>query len=182
MIEQLKPYYKTTMKSPVGELTLVASDKHVYSVFWATLKYMSLFLPSKTIDLESQLLKETKEQLNQYFLGERKHFDLPLFWSGTAFQNSVWQALTKIPYGETKSYSELSEQIKNPKAVRAVGMANGRNPLAIIVPCHRVVGKNGSLTGFSGGLQNKDILLKLEEKYSGRSETKLSQSENLSLW
>lgn len=160
-----KKFFKIVIDSPVGNLTLVATETQLYSVFWASPKFSGLPLAGEVFEKENAILKETKKQLKDYFNGERKKFDLPLAWSGTDFQNSVWQALTKIPYGETQSYSELAEAIQNPKAVRAVGMTNSRNPIAIIVPCHRVIGKNGSLTGFSGGLHNKELLLKLEEKY-----------------
>lgn len=102
------------------------------------------------------------EELEEYFLGRRREFDLPLSPDGTEFQKRVWAALREIPYGETRSYSEIAGQVGNPKAVRAVGMANHRNPIAIMIPCHRVIGKNGSLTGYAGGLDLKERLLKLE--------------------
>ncbi len=102
------------------------------------------------------------EELEEYFQGKRREFDLPLSPEGTEFQRRVWAALREIPYGETRSYSEIAEQVGNPKAVRAVGMANHRNPIAIMIPCHRVIGKNGSLTGYAGGLSLKEKLLKLE--------------------
>lgn len=102
------------------------------------------------------------EELEEYFLGRRREFDLPLSPDGTEFQKKVWAALREIPYGETRSYSEIAGQVGNPKAVRAVGMANHRNPIAIMIPCHRVIGKNGSLTGYAGGLDLKERLLKLE--------------------
>lgn len=109
--------------------------------------------------------QEAERQLVQYFLGERRIFDFPFKMKGTEFQKKVWAELQKIPYGETRSYSEIAERIQNPKAVRAVGMANHRNPLAIVVPCHRVIGKNGSLTGYAGGIDKKRMLLELERKY-----------------
>ena len=102
------------------------------------------------------------EQLTEYFAGERTHFDLPLNPGGTIFQQTVWAALADIPYGEVRSYKEIAEAIEKPKAVRAVGAANGRNPLPIVVPCHRVIGSDGSLTGFAGGLPTKTRLLTLE--------------------
>ncbi|PAS30562.1 cysteine methyltransferase, partial [Vibrio cholerae] len=101
---------------------------------------------------------------DEYFSGQRTQFELPLAASGTAFQQSVWHALCKIPYGEIWSYQQLAEAIGNPKAVRAVGLANGKNPISIIVPCHRVVGKNGQLTGYAGGLERKAFLLELEQR------------------
>jgi len=110
----------------------------------------------------NELTGRAFEELEEYFLGKRREFDLPLHPDGTEFQRRVWAALREIPYGETRSYSEIAEQVGNPKAVRAVGMANHRNPIAIMVPCHRVIGKNGSLTGYAGGLHLKERLLKIE--------------------
>ena len=110
----------------------------------------------------TQLLKEAKKQFGRYFAGELKKFDLPLGLHGTEFQRQVWNALLEIPYGETRSYQDIAVAIGNPLAVRAVGMANNRNPVAIIVPCHRVVGKDGSLVGYGGGLHVKKFLLELE--------------------
>ena len=107
-----------------------------------------------------------RQQLTEYFAGERRAFDLPLKLSGTEFQMSVLHALQQIPYGETTSYAEIAERIGRPKAVRAVGAANGRNPIPIIVPCHRVVGSHGDLTGFGGGLDTKEALLRLEAEHS----------------
>jgi len=111
---------------------------------------------------ETPLIKKAAKQLTEYFAGKRRTFDLPLEFRGTDFQKKVWAALMTIPYGETRSYGEIAKQIKNPKASRAVGMANNRNPIVIICPCHRVVGSDGSLTGYGGGLPNKEYLLKLE--------------------
>ncbi len=110
----------------------------------------------------SPVLDATEKQLREYFDGKRRDFDLPLSPHGTAFQLRVWKALRTIPYGETISYAELARRVDNPKASRAVGLANGRNPLSIIVPCHRVIGADGSLTGYGGGLAIKEFLLRLE--------------------
>ena len=109
------------------------------------------------------VLGPIRRELDQYFAGRLKKFSTPVAFSGTQFQTSVWQELRRIPYGETISYLELAKRIRNPKAVRAVGLANGANPIAIIVPCHRVIGSNGSLTGFGGGLPTKRALLELEK-------------------
>jgi len=109
------------------------------------------------------VLKDVRKELDRYFAGTLKKFSTKLAFNGTPFQHEVWNELTRIPYGETISYMELANRIDNPKAVRAVGMANGANPIAIIVPCHRVIGSNGSLTGFGGGLPNKRALLELEK-------------------
>ena len=111
---------------------------------------------------ESALIKKAGKQLGEYFAGKRRSFDLPLYFVGTDFQKKVWNALLTIPYGETRSYGEIAAQIGNPKASRAVGMANNRNPISIICPCHRVIGADGSLTGYGGGLRTKQFLLDLE--------------------
>lgn len=115
-------------------------------------------------DFETPVLQRAFAQLNEYFAGKRQEFDLPLKPSGTTFQKQVWTALQTIPYGKTKSYADIANQIKNPKACRAVGMANHNNPIGIIIPCHRVIGKNGSLTGYAGGVNIKQYLLDLEQR------------------
>lgn len=113
---------------------------------------------------ETTLIKEAKRQLDEYFSGKRKEFDLPLRTQGTAFQQKVWNALLEIPYGETRYYGEIANIIGNSKASRAVGLANNRNPISIFIPCHRVIGKNGKLVGYGGGLHVKELLLDLEKK------------------
>lgn len=113
---------------------------------------------------ETELIKKAYNQLNEYFLGKRKEFDLPLLPEGTNFQKTVWRTLKKIPFGETRSYGEIAKNIGNPKAARAVGMANNKNPLPIIIPCHRVIGANGKLVGYAGGLKIKEYLLKIEKE------------------
>ena len=115
------------------------------------------------IEKDNQLLKETRKQLDEYFNMERKDFDIPLLMVGTDFQKSVWDALLEVPYGSTSTYLNLAKQINNEKAVRAVANANGANAIAIIIPCHRIIGTNGELTGFGGGLPLKKRLLKLEQ-------------------
>ena len=110
-------------------------------------------------DPDERVLRETAKQLNEYFSGKRRKFELPLIFNGTEFQHRVWRALTEIPFGETRTYSQLARHIGNPAACRAVGLANGKNPIAVIVPCHRVIGADGSLTGFGGGLPRKEWLL-----------------------
>ena len=112
---------------------------------------------------ETPLIKEAYRQLSEYLIGERKSFDLPFNPRGTEFQRQVWKALFDIPYGETRSYKQIAEAIGNPKAVRAVGMANNRNPLLIVIPCHRVIGANGKLVGYAAGIEMKEYLLKLEK-------------------
>ena len=115
------------------------------------------------IEQETPLIKEAYHQLNEYLQGNRKTFHLPLRMKGTDFQVTVWKALCDIPYGETRSYKQIAEAIGNPKAVRAVGMANNRNPLLVVVPCHRVIGANGKLVGYAAGIEKKEFLLKLEK-------------------
>jgi len=114
---------------------------------------------------ESAPIKRAADQLNEYFAGKRSRFDLPVLPSGTAFQKRVWDAVSAIPYGETRTYKEIAVQAGNPLAARAVGMANNRNPIAIVIPCHRVIGHNGSLVGYGGGLDLKAYLLELEKQY-----------------
>lgn len=151
------------LDSPVGQLQLVANETALVAVLWENEKPDRVRLASLVEDHKHPILLKTAKQLNEYFAGKRQIFDLPLDFSGTEFQQKVWQALLTIPFGETCSYKQIAEQIGNVKAVRAVGAANGKNPISIIAPCHRVVGANGKLVGFAGGLENKDILLKIEK-------------------
>lgn len=152
----------TSTESPVGKLKLVASDDGLAGVLWTNGEQCRLRLPSARYSDEDALLCEAAGQLAEYFAGGRHAFDLPLDPQGTPFQKAVWQALRAIPYGETRSYLELARQLDQPQAARAVGAANGRNPLSIVVPCHRVIGAGGKLTGFAGGLAAKAHLLALE--------------------
>jgi methylated-DNA-[protein]-cysteine S-methyltransferase len=155
-------YAFKTMKSPVGDLKLVASEKGLAAILWPNDDPKRVRLAPLTEDRRHPVLKETERQLGEYFKGRRKTFDLPLDFAGTVFQKRVWKALLKIPYGQTRSYGELAKQLGNAKAMRAVGAANGRNPISIVAPCHRVIGASGKLTGFAGGLQAKAFLLQLE--------------------
>ena len=150
------------MASPVGQLKLVATETALVAVLWENENPNRVRLAELTENKQHSILLETQKQLNEYFTGQRQIFDLPLDFEGTEFQQKVWQALLTIPFGETRSYKQIAEQIGNVKAVRAVGAANGKNPISIIAPCHRVVGANGKLVGFAGGLENKDVLLRLE--------------------
>jgi methylated-DNA-[protein]-cysteine S-methyltransferase len=154
-------FYKE-MESPVGKLKLVASAKALVAVLWDAEAPNRVKLDPMNRDLRHPVLLEVERQLSEYFAGKRMSFDLPLEADGTAFQKKVWQALREIPFGRTKSYLDLAKTVGSPKASRAVGAANGKNPLSIIVPCHRVVGADGALTGFSGGLERKAALLALE--------------------
>ncbi|AKB85263.1 methylated-DNA--[protein]-cysteine S-methyltransferase [Methanococcoides methylutens] len=122
-------------------------------------------VPEDAVVNETELLKEAGRQLQEYLAGERKEFDLPLSPVGTEFMQRVWDALCEIPYGETRCYQEIAQRIGNPKASRAVGLANNRNPIPIYIPCHRIIGKNGKLTGFRSGLGLKERLLELEEQH-----------------
>ncbi|WP_287906770.1 methylated-DNA--[protein]-cysteine S-methyltransferase [Acinetobacter sp.] len=151
------------MNSPVGILKLVAHDQALVAVLWENENPKRVRLAQLIENKNHPVLLETQKQLNEYFQGQRTQFDLALDFAGTDFQQKVWQALLTIPFGETRSYKQIAEQIGNVKAVRAVGAANGKNPISIIAPCHRVVGANGKLVGFAGGLENKDVLLKLEK-------------------
>ena len=148
-----------TMASPVGELTLVASDRGLRAVLWAEERAGRVPLPERRHDPADAILAAAMRQLTEYFAGERRVFDLPLDPVGTDFQKSVWTGLNAIPYGETRSYAALAATIGRAGASRAVGAANGRNPLSIVTPCHRVIGANGTLTGFAGGLAVKQWLL-----------------------
>ena len=152
------------MDSPVGRLKLVAHDQALVAVLWENENPKRVRLAELMEQPQHPILLATQQQLNEYFAGTRQQFNLPLDFEGTEFQQKVWQALLSIPFGETRSYKQIAEQIGNVKAVRAVGAANGKNPISIIAPCHRVVGANGKLVGFAGGLDNKDILLKLESQ------------------
>ena len=155
-------YEYTLMPSPVGQLTLVARDGKLSAILWKTERANRVRLGELHEANDSPVLLEAQRQLQEYFAGTRNQFTLELDFTGTDFQKQVWQALLTIPFGETRSYSQIAQQIGNPKAVRAVGAANGRNPISIIAPCHRVIGASGELTGFAGGLQAKQYLLALE--------------------
>ena len=148
----------STLTTPIGELVLTADDDGALT---------GVNLPNRHPDpagweRDDELLGDARRQLTEYFAGERTTFDLPLRPAGAPFQLRVWEALLRIPYGETASYGELARELGHPTAARAVGAANGRNPIAIVVPCHRVIGSNGSLTGYAGGLDCKRALLDLE--------------------
>ena len=155
-------YEYMLMPSPVGQLTLVARDGKLSAILWETERANRVRLGELREANDSLVLLEAERQLQEYFAGTRNQFALELDFAGTDFQKQVWQALLTIPFGETRSYSQIAQQLGNPKAVRAVGAANGRNPISIIAPCHRVIGASGELTGFAGGLQAKQYLLALE--------------------
>jgi methylated-DNA-[protein]-cysteine S-methyltransferase len=149
-----------SIDSPIGELTL-ASDGEALTGLYMTEQRHRPALPDAGAR-DDAVLAAARRQLAEYFAGERREFELPLRPAGTEFQRSVWAALREIPYGETAGYGELARRLGRPSAARAVGLANGRNPLAIVVPCHRVIGAAGALTGYGGGLERKRYLLELE--------------------
>ena len=148
--------------SPIGRMLLAGMDG-VLTELYFPLSAERLQIPTEWQD-DATPFAETLLQLRQYFAGKRREFDLPIAPQGTPFQERVWQELLKIPYGETASYGSIAQRIGNPKACRAVGMANRKNPIPIIIPCHRIIGKDGSLTGFGGGLSVKKHLLDLEQQ------------------
>ncbi|MEV6231051.1 methylated-DNA--[protein]-cysteine S-methyltransferase [Saccharopolyspora shandongensis] len=153
---------KTVIDSPVGQLTLVAIDGALTGLYMEDQRHRP---PEETFgEPDATPFGPVIEQLAEYFAGKRSEFDLAMAPSGTPFQRTVWTALCEIPYGETISYGELAERIGKPSASRAVGLANGKNPIGIIVPCHRVVGSNGDLTGYGGGLGRKQHLLDFERR------------------
>ncbi|MEN5312607.1 methylated-DNA--[protein]-cysteine S-methyltransferase [Pseudomonas koreensis] len=156
------PYTFITLPSPVGELKLVANGARLAAILWENDKPGRVRLGPMTQAPDNPLLQNAARQLQEYFAGHRDRFDLELDFVGTDFQKKVWAALLTIPFGETRTYRQIAEQIGNPAAVRAVGAANGRNPISIVAPCHRVIGASGKLTGFAGGLEAKQRLLVLE--------------------
>lgn len=149
-------FYGTTMDSPVGRLTLLASTVGLVGIYFEN-RFEGLWEKE-----DCEILRLTQAQLEAYFEGSRHEFDLPLDLRGTEFQKQVWQALATIPFGHTCSYRELAEQVGRPKASRAIGLANGSNPISIVLPCHRVIGSNGKLVGYGGGLDRKLKLLQFE--------------------
>jgi methylated-DNA-[protein]-cysteine S-methyltransferase len=151
-------FYKT-VQTPVGALKLVASDKGLAAVLWENDDPKRVRLGELIEGAGHPVLARAESQLKEYFAGTRTEFDVPLDPAGTEFQKSVWDALGTIPFGETRSYAQIASAVGKPAAVRAVGAANGRNPISIITPCHRVIGADGSLTGFAGGLEAKRFLL-----------------------
>lgn len=171
------PSLYTLMPSPVGTLTLVSQDQRLIAVLWEQERENRVRLGPLQRDDRCPVLIETARQLGEYFAGRRQRFDLALSFTGTAFQRQVWDALLSIPFGETRTYGQIAQQIGNPSAVRAVGAANGRNPISIIAPCHRVIGASGGLTGFAGGLAAKQLLLALEGRQTLPLDLQLQPSQ-----
>jgi methylated-DNA-[protein]-cysteine S-methyltransferase len=166
-------FTQRVVASPIGPLTLVAAGGTLAGVYMDAQRHLpdtvASAWPAGQDGPDAAPLDAAARELAEYFAGERTEFDLPLAMAGTDFQRRVWAALREIPYGETVSYGELARGIGKESASRAVGLANGKNPVAIIVPCHRVVGSDGSLTGYGGGLDRKRFLLALEQRVSGQT-------------
>lgn len=152
-------FYQTA----IGRLGIVENGTAITDVYISEKK-----LSDDSCVVETELLKEAGRQLQEYFAGQRQSFDLPLAPQGTEFQQKVWEILKTIPYGETRSYKQVAEAIQQPNASRAVGMANNKNPIPIVIPCHRVIGSNGALIGYAGGLERKKRLLQLEKENGGQ--------------
>ena len=157
--------YYCYLKTPIGDLLLAGEDEALSLVAFPEGSMRRD--PEPDWIYNEKKFADARQQLTEYFAGERKEFDLPLSLAGTEFQLRVLEELRQIPYGETTSYGDIAARIGKPKAMRAVGAANGRNPIPIIVPCHRVIGRSGDLTGFGGGLDAKQALLQLEAEHSG---------------
>jgi len=143
----------------IGKVGIIDNGNSITEIYFA-----NNLDTNKVTTKETPLIKEAVRQLNEYFEGKRQDFNLPLDPKGTTFQKDVWKVLETIPYGETWSYKQVAEKVNSPKAYRAVGMANNRNPIAIVIPCHRVIGANGKLVGYGGGLDIKEYLLNMEKK------------------
>jgi methylated-DNA-[protein]-cysteine S-methyltransferase len=160
--------FSTVVDSPVGVLTIVASDDGLRAILWPDDDPARVRLAETTVDPSHPVIVATVGQLAEYFDGARTDFDVPLDPVGTEFQRAAWEALCSIPYGTTVSYGEQAERMGDRRTARAVGAANGRNPISIVVPCHRVVGANGALTGFAGGTDTKAWLLEHERRQLSR--------------
>ena len=158
MTSQQRTIFMQVMESPLGDLYLYADKSHLTGIAFSEIDSLSVDQNNK-----NPVLQNTEQQLNEYFSGNRQSFDLPIKFEGTDFQQQVWQQLQNIAYGTTQSYQQVAAAIDNPKAVRAVGNANNKNPLVIVVPCHRVIGASGQLVGYGGGLPLKEWLLKHEQ-------------------
>jgi methylated-DNA-[protein]-cysteine S-methyltransferase len=155
--------YRATYKSPIGDIEVTATGKEICSM-----EFLKGRKPGKATDLSPALRKALK-QLDEYFRGKRRIFELMLRLEGSEFQLDVWQALLDVPYGGTASYADIAKAVGRPKAVRAVGAANGANPISLIIPCHRVIGTDGRLVGYGGGLDRKEWLIEHEWKHSGQT-------------
>ena len=157
------------INSPVGLLKIVVKNQTLVAILWDNEKIGRVRLDQMVEDKNDSFILEVEKQLNEYFCCHRKRFDLSIETEGTPFQQEVWKRLAQIPYGSTCSYKEIAQKIDRPKAVRAVGTAIGRNPISIVIPCHRVIASDGGLAGFAGGLDRKQVLLDLELDFMRRS-------------
>jgi methylated-DNA-[protein]-cysteine S-methyltransferase len=158
------------LKKTLGDLLLVANETELIGVYFDACNHVPAARNTWTLDPRHPVLRQARKQLDEFFMGERISFSLPLNLEGTEFQKRIWREIARIPYGQTISYGELARRAGNPRAIRAAGVNTGKNPLGIVVPCHRVIGKDGRLTGYAGGLEWKRHLLNLEEqKLSGLS-------------
>ncbi len=153
--------YKLDYESPIGVIEIIGTDKAILSILFSEENHKETVLQAET----PSVLTECYNQLDEYFKGRRKEFTFPYYFEGTDFQKTVWNALTKIPYAKTGSYKDIAVSIGNEKAIRAVGSANGKNKLSIVIPCHRIIGSNGKLTGYAGGLWRKEWLLQHEKAH-----------------
>jgi methylated-DNA-[protein]-cysteine S-methyltransferase len=153
------------LKQPLGDLLLVANETELIGLYFDGRPHVPAARGAWTFDPRHPVLREAQQQLAEFFVGKRTRFSLPLHFAGTAFQERVWREIARIPYGKTMSYSELARRAGNPRAIRAAGMNTGLNPLSIVIPCHRVIGKDGTITGYAGGLQWKRHLLNLEKQH-----------------
>jgi len=159
--------YYSIIKSPIDDLMLVADDTALVGLYFVGCKHIPRASEHWTRQAHHPLLQQAEEQLREYFAGQRQCFSLPLRLAGTEFQQRVWREIATIPYGETITYTELAERARAPQAVRAAGTTTGRNPISIVIPCHRVLGKSGGMCGFAGGLEKKRYLLELETPGQG---------------
>ncbi len=163
--------FYSELNTPLGIITIIANKMGVLRIDFGDYdsnqivinNWLKKWLDTNNIQQNDELLFASRQQLTEYFLGKRKEFNLPLLLFGTPFQKLVWQTLTNIPYGETRSYKEIALEINSPKSVRAIGGANHQNPIPIIIPCHRVIGSNGELVGYGGGIEIKKYLLEFEK-------------------
>lgn len=174
-IKGLSPILISRLTTPLGPMFVCSTERGICllefvdrDILEAEFASLQKYLQAPILWGENDHIKQARKELEQYFAGERQQFELPLDMVGTDFQLSIWQALAKVPYGETATYGALAVAINNPKAVRAVGAANGANRMAIVLPCHRIIGKNGKLTGYGGGLDRKSYLLEMERKVLGK--------------
>jgi methylated-DNA-[protein]-cysteine S-methyltransferase len=183
--DSVKRYVYKPVKTPVGELKLCASDTGLAAVLWENDEPTRVRVNASEEGAAHPVLLRAERELNEYFAGERKQFTVPLDFVGTGFQRKVWRALLDIPYGETRTYAQLAQHLGDIKLTRAVGAANGRNPISIIAPCHRVIGTSGELVGFAGGLAAKAWLLTLEgsrfrpERQPGLKIERLSETQGV---